>query len=118
MDDLNKASLRRLVRVLQQFREIRSTIPAHLIEALMRVAIDEGKNVKTYARESGVSTSTMSRHLLDLGSEFRSGEPGLGLIEKRISSRSLREQEVYLTFKGRQIAEEVASKLQPELVRE
>lgn len=103
MDEVNKRTLRRLLNALDRFRLVRQTIPLHLLTALFRVALDEGKSVKQYAQESAVSTSTMSRHLLDLGSEYRSGEQGLGLVEKRVSAHSLREQEVYLTPKGRKI---------------
>ncbi len=109
--DESKRAVRRLMHVIHMFRKIRQTMPVHLIEALLRVYLDEGKSVRYYAEQSGVSTSVMSRHLLDLGSEFRNGEPGLGMIEKKVAARSLREQEVYLTSKGKKAIAEIASLL-------
>jgi hypothetical protein len=111
MDDVDKRAVSRLMHVIHRFRLIRQTMPVHLIEALLRVALDEGKSVKHYAQQSAVSTSVMSRHLLDLGTEFRNGEQGLGLIEKKVAAHSLREHEVYLTLKGRKTIGEISSLL-------
>lgn len=111
MDDVNKRALRRLMHVMYRFRMVRKTMPVHLVEALLRVALDEGKSVKAYAEDSAVSTSVMSRHLLDLGSEFRNGDAGMGLIMKKVSGHSLREHEVYLTPKGRKTVNEVLQML-------
>jgi DNA-binding MarR family transcriptional regulator len=108
-DETDRRTLRRLMHVIHRFRLVRQTMPAHLIEALLRVALDEGRSVKWYAEQSAVSTSVMSRHLLDLGSEFRSGDAGLELVEKRTAAHSLREHEVYLTAKGRHTVKEVAN---------
>jgi DNA-binding MarR family transcriptional regulator len=111
MEDIDRRGLRRLMHIMERFRQVRSTMPVHLVEALLRVALDEGKSVKYYAEQAAVSTSVMSRHLLDLGSEFRNGDAGLGLIAKRTSGHSLREQEVYLTPKGRKEVNQVISLL-------
>jgi DNA-binding MarR family transcriptional regulator len=111
MDDVNKRTIRRLMHIMERFRQVRSTMPVHLVEALLRVALDEGKSVKFYAERAAVSTSVMSRHLLDLGSEFRNGDAGLGLIDKRVSPHSLREQEVFLTPKGRKEVAQVVQLL-------
>lgn len=110
MED-SKRAVRRLMHVIHRFRLIRQTMPVHLIEALLRVSLDEGKSVKHYAEQSAVSTSVMSRHLLDLGDEFRNGEPGMGLITKKVAAHSLREQEVYLTPKGKKAIAEITSLL-------
>jgi hypothetical protein len=93
----------RLFMVLDVFREFRHAAPLHLIPTLLLVATDEGKSVIHYARKCGVSQSVMSRQLLELSTSVRHGEPGFGLVEKRTASRSLREQEVYLTPAGRSV---------------
>lgn len=112
MEDIDKRTLGRLLTVIERFRRVRNTMPVHLVEALLRVAVNEGKSVIQYARDSGVSQSVMSRHLLELGTQYSKGEPGLGLIEKRTSPNSLREFEVILTAKGRRTVSEVAKALQ------
>lgn len=112
MEDVDKRTLTRLRTVIRRFRRVRQTMPVHLVEALLSVAINEGKSVIAYARESEVSQSVMSRHLLELGTQYVKGEPGLGLIEKRPSAHSLREYEVYLTASGRRTVAEVAEMLQ------
>ena len=115
-DDISMNMVRRLLHVLDSFRRVRQTLPVHLVTALLRVAADAGKSVNHYGRESGVSLSVMSRHLLDLGTEFRNGEQGLGLIEKRRSPTSLREYEVYLTPKGRKVVKEAVELLMTGIV--
>jgi len=100
-DELRMAQ--RLLAVLDTFRMVRHTIPVHLVSALLLVATDEGKSGIHYARKSGVSPSVMSRHLIDLSDAFRNGDAGLGLIERRKSRVSLREQEVYLSPAGRKV---------------
>jgi hypothetical protein len=67
MEDVDRRVLVRLLTVMERFRRVRHTMPIHLVEALLRVATNEGKSVITYARDSGVSQSVMSRHLLELG---------------------------------------------------
>ena len=102
----------RLLTVLDRFRLIRHTMPVHLVTALLRVALEEGKSVQTYAIESGVSQSVMSRHLLELGTEVRNGEAGLGLVEKRTSPRSLRETQVFLTPRGRKVIADLVTSME------
>lgn len=106
-DDADRRVIRRLFNVLERFRLVRQTMPVHLLTALFRVYLEEGKSVIHYARESNVSQSVMSRHLIELGNEPYHGKPMLGLIEKRMSPTSLREYEVYLTPKGRRVVKEV-----------
>jgi DNA-binding MarR family transcriptional regulator len=117
MQDGRRRAVGRLLTVMERFRRVRHTMPVHLVEALLRVAHHEGKSVIQYAREAGVSQSVMSRHLLELGNQYVKGEPGLGLVEKRTSSHSLREFEVTLTKKGRDTVEEIVDLLQTQRLR-
>jgi DNA-binding MarR family transcriptional regulator len=112
MAEIDKQILTRLLAVMERFRKVRHTMPVHLVEALLRVGVHEGKSVIAYARDSGVTQSVMSRHLLELGSQFVKGEPGLGLVDKRHSPHSLREFEVYLTPKGKRTLNEVIATLE------
>jgi DNA-binding MarR family transcriptional regulator len=107
-NDDERRSIKRQLHVLERFRMVRHTMPVHLVSALFRVYLDEGKSLIHYAREGGVSQSVMSRHMIELGSEPYRGKPMLGLIEKRTSPTSLREYEIYLTPKGRKAVQEAA----------
>jgi DNA-binding MarR family transcriptional regulator len=52
-----------------------------------------------------VSKSVMSRHLLDIGPRMRNQSTGFELVETRPNMAELRRHEVYLTPKGRGLAE-------------
>jgi hypothetical protein len=49
--------------------------------------------------------------MLDLGKRTRKGEEGLGLVDERVSAHSLREHEVYLSVKGRNMLQRAIKKL-------
>jgi DNA-binding MarR family transcriptional regulator len=93
--------LRALVHILEYFQDHEPQIPASMIEAFLLVALREGCSLRDVVERSGKPQSTMSRHLLDLGSHNRKREPGLGLVEWRIAPEELRRKEFTLTPKGR-----------------
>jgi DNA-binding MarR family transcriptional regulator len=107
LSDEEKVSLKKLLHSLEQFRLLHPTMPLHHVVAMLRVAIDEGKNVGEYAEDSGLSHSSMSRHLLDIGSVQREGKPGLGLVQLDPSPEDLRTHAAMLTPKGLQLARSV-----------
>jgi DNA-binding MarR family transcriptional regulator len=80
------------------------TMPLQYITAFLMVARAEGKSVTEYAEIAGVSTSVMSRHLLDIGDRSRTHEPGYGLVTSRPNPTELRRHEIFLTPKGRALA--------------
>jgi DNA-binding MarR family transcriptional regulator len=86
---------------LDSFLAITHTLPGHYMRAFMLVALDEGKGVMEYARESGVAQSVMSRHLSDLGDKNRKHEPGYKLLTIRMDPLNRRRHQVMLTDKGR-----------------
>jgi DNA-binding MarR family transcriptional regulator len=63
--------------------------------------------VNDYAKQAGVNKSVMSRHLLDIGPRMRNQSTGFGLVEGRRSLEEMRRVEVYLTAKGRRLAERI-----------
>jgi DNA-binding MarR family transcriptional regulator len=90
-----------LVHILEYFQGHEPQIPASMIEAFLRVALNEGCSLRDIVELSGKPQSTVSRHLLDLGDRNRKGEPGLGLVSWRIAPDELRRKEYSLTAKGR-----------------
>ena len=93
--------IRDLLRAIPAIRRARATITASGIEAFLLVAQKEGLSVGEYARLAGLSVTTMSRHLLDLGERDRNYEEGAGLVESRENVMNRREKLYHLTAKGR-----------------
>lgn len=103
--------LERLLWVLETLKDIRPGIQVHMASALVRVALHEGKNVAELTRDAGVPQSVMSRNLLDLGPMTRDREPGLQLIEHKISATNMRQHEIFLTKKGVSFVRKLAAML-------
>ena len=77
------------------------TMTAQLAMTFLAVAADEGLTVTALAVRSGLSASTMSRHVQDLGHTNRHGQPGLGLVgSARRPHGDAREYQVFLTDRG------------------
>jgi DNA-binding MarR family transcriptional regulator len=93
--------IRTMLFGLDPFFKIRSTMPASAIQAFLLVAEKEGLGVGEYAKKAGISPTTMSRHLLDMGDRDRHAEAGAGLVEGRENILNRREKVYHLTPKGR-----------------
>ena len=89
-----------MLRSLEPFRSLNSSMPLQCVSAFMLVACDEGQNVTEYARRAGVTPSLMTRHLSDIGTTNRHHLPGLGLVEQVHNVMDRRERLVRLTAKG------------------
>jgi len=101
--------LQRLLWVLEEFKDLRPGIQVHMVAALVRVALNEGKSVAELTRDAGQPQSVMSRSLLDLGPMTRDREPGLQLVEHRLSPMNMRQHEMHLTKKGGTFMRKIAS---------
>jgi DNA-binding MarR family transcriptional regulator len=76
------------------------------------VALDEGQGVNAYARAFGMHRAKMSRYLRDIGRMARNGGPGLGLVAVEPHPNDPVRSQVFLTAKGRGIADAVFAQLQ------
>lgn len=103
-----RAALERFLQVLETLRDLKPNMPLHMAAAFVRVSLREGASVADLTRDAGVAQSVMSRHLLDIGPQNRDREPGLGLIEHKLSPGNLRVHEVVLTRKGISYARRIA----------
>jgi DNA-binding MarR family transcriptional regulator len=99
-----------LLGALQPFFALKGTLPARC-KAFLLVALQEGLSVGEYAERAGISMSTMSRNLLDIGDRNRHMEEGYGLITGRAKPMNLREKEYFLTDKGRALVHKVTLQL-------
>lgn len=100
-------SVKAILGAHEPFRALRSTMPLQYITAFLLVAEEEGLGVVDYAKRAGVSTSVMSRHLLDIGERDRYMEEGFGLVTSRANPMELRKHEFYLTDKGRALVHQI-----------
>ena len=79
-----------------------SAKPMAITEAIAFLLVNEqpGKTVNDYAALAGISPTSMSRYLLDLGERQRTGVDGLGLVEGRPNLLDRREVQYRPTDKG------------------
>ena len=104
-------ALRAFYQAMEPFEQLRHDMPLQYVRTFMLVCLDPGLSVTEYAQRAGVSQTVMSRHLLDIGDRNRYMGPGFGLITKRTNPMNLRQQEVLLTDKGKQVAHKMARTL-------
>lgn len=103
---VEQAFSRALHGMLDLFRDLEAKGPASkpmaIQEAVAFLAVVErpGKTVNDYAQATGMSPTSMSRYLLDLGERMRTGEAGRGLIVGRRNVLDMREVQYFLTPKG------------------
>lgn len=105
-------ALKGLERALMAFRLLNDTMPLQYVITFLAVAMDEGKGVKDYADKLGVNSTTMSRHLLDIGPRNRQMQEGYGLVQYRPNPMELRKHEYYITPKGRQLLNHIMGALE------
>jgi DNA-binding MarR family transcriptional regulator len=109
MIDEQKRTLRKLDRVLMQFRTaIDPNVPAQLAQTFVAVALNEGASLTEIANVVGTALSTASRHLADLGDRNRKKESGYKLVHREQDAMELRKNIYTLTPKGRLLAEALA----------
>lgn len=100
-----------LLWALKPLSNLRGSIPLRFVTTFLMVALDEGKGVNAYARAVGVHRSVMSRYLRQIGDRARNGGPGLGLVAIKRHPTDLLKYQVFLTNKGRSIAENIFHEL-------
>lgn len=101
--DDEKAALIRLLKALEPFHKLNSTMPLQYVTAFLSVAIKEGQNVSEYAKIVGTSQSLMTRHLADLGKINRYHKPGYGLVEAETDPIDRRNQRNRLSPRGQRL---------------
>ena len=111
ISDRARKSVKNLLGAVEPFRAIRKAMPLQYIQAFLLVAQEEGLGVNDYAKRAGVSMSTMSRHLLDIGERNRNMEKGFGLVTYRPNPMELRKHEYMLTDKGRALLRQITQNL-------
>ena len=99
---------------LDPFFRLRPTIPARCVQAFFLVAEKEDMSISEYAKRGGLSPTTMSRNLIDMGERDRNHEEGAGLVESHPNIMNRRESLYRLTPKGRALLAAITRALNPE----
>ena len=109
----DKRAIHALMRVLKPLADIRGTrMPLSYVIVFLTVALDEGKSVGSYARALGIKNRlTMSRFLKHIGREGRNGSDGLELVTSRPDPSVYQGTQIFLTAKGRTIADHISREL-------
>jgi hypothetical protein len=108
----NKVAAQTLLWALKPLSDIHGTrLPLSYVIAFLTVTLDEGKGTNAYARDLGIDRRLMSRFLQDIGNRGRNGGPGLGLVEVKELHDPHQKTEVFLTAKGRAIADHFSREL-------
>ena len=100
-----------LLWALKPFLNLRGSIPLPFVTTFLMVVLDEGRGVNAYARAAGIHRAAMSRYLQDIGDRARNGGAGLGLVTIEDHPTDTLKSRVFLTAKGRSIAQEVFQQL-------
>ena len=85
-------------------RMLDDQMQAQQIAVLLGVALRPGLTVNTLGETVGISQSSCSRNIAALGEWHRKGIPGMGLIEAVEDPVERRRKVIFLTGKGRVIA--------------
>lgn len=90
---------------------IADDVSMKVVHAFLLVCLNEGKGTIELADMAGVSKSTMSRHLLDLSENLRSGDSGYDLLSRTQDPNNMRSVRYILTPKGKMLRNNIASLL-------
>jgi len=107
----DKRTIQALLWALKPLADLRRSIPLPYALTFLTVALEEGKPVGTYAREMNVNRWVMTRIMQTIGDKARNGAPGLGLVTIRRTAGYPTRTEVFLTDKGRKVADQVFRQL-------
>ena len=102
----DKKRLNALLRTFQAFAAINPSLPIGLALAYLAAAAEEGRAPFEYEKTTGLTQSTMSRHLLDLtergsSKERKTREGGLEFLTWRANPVDYRTKQFFLTPRGR-----------------
>lgn len=100
-----------LRRALQEFRKLDPDIRAVTVMVFLEVALDEGTTTTAIAEKLGLHLPTTSRYVAQLGEFGRGEKKGLDLIEPREERGDRRFKGIYLTPKGRAVADSLKAYL-------
>lgn len=112
--DEDQKCLYRVSRILATFQAMNRSMTVEVANVFLLVCLKEGLRLTDYAKETGLSQSTISRYLLDLSTYRRdlsqdASEEGdtegrkesYGLVRSEVDPLELRAKRYYLTTRGK-----------------
>lgn len=97
----DRQELRKLLRLLDLFRDLDNDIPIQMVATYLIVSLQEGMSVKDVCDRLGMATSTASRNIAALSKVHRLGRPGFDLVVNVENPMNRREKLISLTQKGK-----------------
>lgn len=109
--------IRKLLRLLEEFKKLDSEMPLQQIVTLVEVALanEEGISVSDLAVRVGNSTSSTSRNVAILGEYGRGKSAGLEVVKAVVNPMDRRYQLVKLTPKGQRVIDQLVEVLMKEV---
>ncbi|SDR31636.1 hypothetical protein SAMN05519103_01954 [Rhizobiales bacterium GAS113] len=111
LDEDDLRVFRRLDNVLAQLQSKGINTLNHA-RAFLNVAMEPGQGPTHYGTKLGAIQPVVSRLLLELGIRARSGEKGLGLIDRDEAPDDLRGKRYHMTPEGRVFTKAIAGILE------
>ena len=104
---MSMKKLLKLQAVLQELAKIDAEFPLQWALVFIEIAKNEGAALKDISEETGISMSVMSRTIGALSNYRRMGKP-YGLVLVKFAKDDRRRKELYLSAKGKRLAETIA----------
>lgn len=101
----NRNNLVRLIRVLEEFRQLEPDLPSQVIHAFLAAAANPGLSIRELQDRLGMTSASASRCFAFLSDQHRLGKEGLDLIRYEGDSANLRIKRVFLTTKGQRLVD-------------
>lgn len=96
------------LNVLEEFRKIDPEMPIQMAVVFLNIASDEGLNMTELYKRSGISQSSVSRNVAALSKWHRLNKAGHDLVVTKEDPNERRRKVVFLTNKGRILADAIA----------
>lgn len=103
---MTNKKLKKLQNILQELTTVDPEFPIQWALVFIEIAMEEGISLKDVSDRTGISMSVMSRTIGALSNARRMGKP-YGLIAVRHAKDDRRRKELYLSAKGRKLAEKL-----------
>lgn len=107
LSEEERKRLRKVKRVIELFRQLEGRMPSSYIDAFLAVALEPGKGPTAYAKDINSIQPITSRVLLEIGPKARTKENALELVDRQQSPTSFRDQEYFLTPRGRKLMRDI-----------
>lgn len=105
---MTEKKTRKIQKILQELTAIDPEFPLQWALVFLEISLDEGASLKDMADRTGISMSVMSRTIGALSNYRRMGKP-YGLVLVRHAKDDRRRKELYLSARGRRLADALTS---------